>query len=454
MSITGKYRFNMQLNPRKLTVAYQRVLNVDNFNFSNAILVVDLFGSQNSSRIINREFIEPGANKLNARYQPSWCTSLFKYRKEIIFSYLDFGKYFEDDHVANNDNTVTLYFINEKGQTIKKYNIIIEQEAGSTDGITPLFGGVSLGAGNLSSLNYLGGGIWGGWDVKCSPDGDIRKVISQSYSVEGKQTYFNPFFGINKPVNIPGTIYIPKLFSDDGKEMIYIKANTSLVPPFLDNYGNLNVNFRDTHNRIRTSSEEVYYAKFNNEGEMIEDNLILDLKSYSGDLTLDYANYLGYPVPGYFPGEYWNKSPDSNPTLYNHPEIAEIPFWRWGIQGFYDFNQLPYLMKHSTLYYAKLKNGIVEYINDRVSAFIHPQFDPISFDNNDLGDKITYYRNFLSSPQFTINRAQWNGTKFEKIDPIIAAKTPLSQGAINNYLGINDAEYPYVDCRIAGIIFD
>lgn len=461
MNIIGKYRFNMQLTPRQLILAYQWVSNEDNAIFENARLAVDLFGEKNPVQIVNREFIKPGGNVLNARYQPSWCSSLFNYRKELIFSYLDFGKYYEADWIANNDNTVSLNFVNQKGEIIKKYDITIEQEVGNTDGVTNLFGGHSLGAGNLSALNYLGGGIWGGWDIKCSPDGNIRKIISQSYSVDSEQTYilenegesiFNPFFGIKKPMDIPGTIYVPKLFSNDGKELIYIKANTSLVPPYLDNYGSLNVNFRDTHNRIRTSSEEVYYAKFNDKGEIIEDNLILDLKSYSGDLILDYSNYLGYSTPYWFPGEYWNLS-SNGITIFNHPEIEEMPFWRWGIQGFYDFDQLPYLMRHNALYYAKLKNGIVEYINDRVSAFIHPRFDPISFDGNDLGDRMTYYQNFLLSTEFTINRAQWNGTKFEKIDPIIATKTPLDQQTINSYLGINDADYPYVDGRIAGLTY-
>lgn len=456
MNITGKYRFNMQLTPRPI-LAYQRVLNINNYYFKNAKLVVDLFGEINQ-QLIDRVFIEDGVDAWNARYQPAWCTSLFRYRKELIFSYLDFGKYYEADWIANNDNTVSLNFVNQKGETIKKYDVILEQEAGWTDGVTPISGGHSLGAGNLSALNYLGGGIWGGWDIKCSPDGNIRKINSYSYSVDEKQTYilkngqsiFNPFFGIKKPMSIPGTIYVPKLFSNDGKELIYIKANTSLVPPYLVN-GNLDVNHRDTHRRIRTSSEEVYYAKFNDQGEIIEDNLILDLKSYNGDLILDYSNYLGYERQS-FPGEYWGFDWEGT-TIFNHPEIEEIPFWRWGIQGLYDFNQLPYLRFHTALYYAKLKDGIVEYINDRVAAYIHPSFNPMSFDSADLGDKITYYTNFLLSTEFTINRAQWNGTKFEKIDPIIATKTPLDQQTINSYLGINDADYPYVDGRIAGLIY-
>lgn len=277
---------------------------------------------------------------------------------------------------------------------------------------------------NPSFTHYLGGGVWGRYHDSeriVSQFPLLERFVASAYFTEENEylintikgspflssdppftaeTYLHPLFNIRKPWILPGFRYFPWLFSEDRKELIYVKTYVELI-----------------NNRIYSPSiKEVYYAKFSDTGDILEDTLIVDL-------------------------QYYENLPDNHPDkLANNDPIPEIPFWRarvfQGNIGLSDTGNIAAL--------SRFRSGKIEWVDkEDLESDVGLSFTP------------EVVESMLTRDYFNIKIARWNGQKFTKPETKKYKITPTNQDTIDFYKTNNtfNPDKYIISLRLFGIAF-
>jgi hypothetical protein len=254
-------------------------------------------------------------------------------------------------------------------------------------------------------MSYLGGGVWGRYhnsELIGSPFPEFERFVASAYFTEENEylintiknsrflssdppftteTYLHPLFNIRKPWILPGFRYYPWLFSEDRKELIYIKTYVEL---FSDRY-------------YSPSIKEVYYAKFSDTGDILEDTLIVDL-------------------------QYYENLPDNHPDkLANNDPIPELPFWRIfsykGHVGLEDTGSVSRL--------SRFRSGKIEWVDK----------EDLESLASGVGISLTpeVIESLLTRDYFNVKITQWNGQKFTEPETKKYKVTPTNQDIIDFY---------------------
>ena len=255
-----------------------------------------------------------------------------------------------------------------------------------------------------TSIRYLGGGIWGRGVRNSGYVGSFpsfERCVTSAYFTEENEyllntikssqfspgdppfvteTFLHPLFDIKRNWTLPGFRCTPWLFSEDRKELIYIKAYVELISSFYSYYF--------------PSIKEIYYAKFADDGSILEDVLIVDLKYYD-DLPSGHPDKLEY----------------------NNP-VPEIPFWRvnHSLDG-----TISLFDKGQTSLVSRFKSGKIEWV------------DTEDLNSNILGGSLTpeIIEDLLSRDYFEVKTAKWNGVKFVEEGKKKYSVTPTKQEDID-----------------------
>lgn len=268
---------------------------------------------------------------------------------------------------------------------------------------------------DLTDFTYIGGGIFGSVSYSFGRADEYNDFKSSFYTTEennylindkrlkvipsppfNSQSYLHPVFNVIKNWNIPGAEYIPWIFSEDRKEMIYVKIEYEFI------------------NSIKPLYKEVYYTKFDDEGNIIEETLIVNLSDYES-LPLDDPN-----------------------RLQNEERVPEIPFWRVSsTSNGSNINFRPQYNTGEAQVYSRFKKGKVEW------------FDRIRF----YGDGFTI-EDLLSRDYIEIDVAQWDGARFTYQGVKRYQKTPTRQDLIDLYKNSNQGGSSIFSFDLVGVAFE
>ena len=247
-------------------------------------------------------------------------------------------------------------------------------------------------------VSYLGGGVWGKYlnsEGTVFPYSEIGGfVVSVFFTEENEylinaiknsrslssnpsfttETYLHPLFNIRKPWILPGFLYFPFLFSEDRKELIYVKI------------------FVDPYSSSSLSIEEVYYAKFSDTGDILEDTFIVDL-------------------------QYYKNLPDNHPDKLTHNDpIPELPFWRISdyVIRLFDTRSVQHL--------SRFRSGKIEWVDKEDLG-------------SDVGISLTpeVIESLLTRDYFNVKITQWNGQRFTEPETKKYKVTPTNQDIIDFY---------------------
>lgn len=263
-------------------------------------------------------------------------------------------------------------------------------------------------------LRYCGSGIWGSGD-KCNLVWEswlmhpefYRSVTSAYFTEESEytiniikssvflpgdppystETYLHPLFNERRSWTLPGFRSFPWLFSEDRKELIYLRVYVEII-----NSG---------YNGMRTvasGEKEIYYIKFSDEGTILEDTLIVDLKYYE-DLPT------GHPE-----------------KLNNKDPLPEIPFWK--VRYFYpnSSNTIAVNDREDVSFFCRFKSGKVEWVDTKTVGNIINKYL--------TSDEI---QSVLSQDFFKVRIAEWDGQKFVEQESKKYKVVPTHQDLIDYY---------------------
>jgi hypothetical protein len=252
-----------------------------------------------------------------------------------------------------------------------------------------------------TSVKYFGGGIWGRDDrssLKVSSFPFFERCVTSAYFTEENEyllntikssqflssdlpftteTFLHPLFDVKRDWTLPGFRCTPWLFSEDRKELIYIRTYVELVS---DSY-------------YLPSIKEIYYAKFADDGTILEDVLIVDLK-------------------------YYDDLPSGHPEKLEYNDLVpEIPFWRVNNLSGY----ISLFDKGKVSLVSRFKSGKIEWV------------DTEDLDSNILGGSLTpeIIEELLSKDSFEVKIAKWDGSKFVQEDNKKYSVSPTKQEDID-----------------------
>lgn len=260
-------------------------------------------------------------------------------------------------------------------------------------------------------LRYHGSGVWGSnhrsnrnWYALFS---EFHRSVTSAYFTEeneytintikssaflpgdppySTETYLHPLFDERRSWTLPGFRCFPWLFSEDRKELIYLRVYVEII----------NTEYTGVAT-IASGEKEIYYIKFSDDGTILEDTLIVDLKYYE-DLPT------GHPE-----------------KLNDHDILPEIPFWT----VFAYYNTIALDDREGVSFLCRFKSGKVEWV-----------------DRENIGNNIRNIRkqltpdeiqSVLSRDFFKVRIAEWNGQKFVEQESKKYKVVPTHQDLIDYY---------------------
>jgi hypothetical protein len=279
-------------------------------------------------------------------------------------------------------------------------------------------------------LRYYGSGVWGSGD-RCNRTWSVfpefhRSVTSAYFTEENEytintikssvflpgdppystETYLHPLFDERRSWTLPGFRCFPWLFSEDRKELIYLRVYVDIYVFGVDGVGTM-----------ASGEKEIYYIKFSDDGAILEDTLIVDLK-------------------------YYEDLPTGHPEKLNENDILpEIPFWT--VSAHQDTIALN--DREDVSFFCRFKSGKVEWVDIKttVGNIIMTNLTP---------DEI---QSVLSQEFFSVKIAEWNGQKFVEQESKKYKVVPTHQDLIDYYKtsGVFNPQKTVSEFSLSGVGF-